>query len=261
MRRPNNFATGRCPRVNGAGAGMTTRIKCLQCVVRRTAPCSALTAETANALARIVHRRRISAGQILYGGAQRVTSCAIIIQGVVKVVSAHPDGRNQIVGLQFPSDFVGRPYVEASPMMAEAATDLEVCSFSGSTFENLMEQHPDLERTILRRTLDDLDAAREWMFMIARKTAEERVASLLLMMARKMRGERDEETSLDQEMELDLPLSRTEIAECLGMRLETVSRQFAALKAQGIIATGRRRGLKFCDLAELTRRAQGAVEV
>ena len=248
------------PRPIEARAGMTTRIKCLQCAVRRTAPCSALTTATANDLARVVHRRRISAGQILYGGAQRIASFAIIIQGVVKLVSAHPDGRNQIVGLQFPSDFVGRPYAETSQLMAEAATDLEVCAFSGSTFQSMMESHPDLERTILRRTLDDLDAAREWMFMIARKTAEERVASLLLLMARKMRGDLEEDVPLGKEMELDLPLSRTEIAECLGMRLETVSRQFAALKAEGIIATGRRRGLKLCDLDELTRRAHGAVE-
>jgi CRP/FNR family transcriptional regulator len=239
---------------------VTIRIKCLQCAVRRTAPCSALTNETANELGRIVHRRRIPAGQILYGGPQRLRSFSIIVKGVVKLVNVHPDGRNQIVGLQFPSEFVGRPFAEGAGFMAEAATDLDVCSFSGSAFENLMQLHPDLERTIFQRTLDDLDAAREWMFMIARKTAEERVASLLLMIARKMKDGSQEAKPAEASLEIDLPLSRTEIAECLGLRLETVSRQFAALKSEGVIATGRRRGLRVCDMSELTRRAQGLVD-
>jgi CRP/FNR family transcriptional regulator len=239
---------------------MTMRIKCLQCAVRRMAPCSALTAATANELGRIVYRRRISAGQVLYGGAQRLSSFAIIVSGVVKLVNFHSDGRQQIVGLQFPSDFVGRPFSDGTGLVAEAATDLDVCSFSGPTFEGLMQTHSDLERTILRRTLDDLDAAREWMFMIARKTAEERVASLLVLIARKMTDGLDGNVKAGAEIEVDLPLSRTEIADCLGLRLETVSRQFASLRTEGIIATGRRRGLKVCDLAELTRRAHGSVD-
>jgi CRP/FNR family transcriptional regulator len=205
------------------------------------------------------HRRRIPAGQILYGGLNASKTFSIVVDGVVKLVNVQPDGGNQIVGLQFPSDFVGRPFGEATPMLAEAATDLEVCAFSGSAFEALMQTHPDLERCIFKRTVDDLDAARQWMYMIARKTAEERVASLLMLMARKLKGAVDDGV-LANEVEFNLPLSRTEIAECLGLRLETVSRQFATLKAEGIIATGRRRGLKVCNLAELSRRAQGLVD-
>jgi len=238
---------------------VTLRIRCLDCAVRRTAPCSAVTSETANELSRMGHRRRIPAGQILYGGLNASKTFSIVVDGVVKLVNVQPDGGNQIVGLQFPSDFVGRPFGEATPMLAEAATDLEVCAFSGSAFEALMQTHPDLERCIFKRTVDDLDAARQWMYMIARKTAEERVASLLMLMARKLKGAGDDGFLAD-EVEFNLPLSRTEIAECLGLRLETVSRQFATLKAEGIIATGRRRGLKVCNLAELSRRAQGLVD-
>jgi CRP/FNR family transcriptional regulator len=80
------------------------------------------------------------------------------------------------------------------------------------------------------------------------------------MIARKMKDGSQEGKPAESILEIDLPLSRTEIAECLGLRLETVSRQFAALKAEGVIATGRRRGLRVCDLGELTRRAQGLVD-
>ncbi len=240
---------------------MTLRMRCLQCAVRRAAPCSALTDETANALARIVHRRRIPAGQVLYGGGSRPKTFSIIVDGVVKLTNGQPDGANQIVGLQFPSEFVGRPFSDGVAVLAEAATDLEVCAFSGTAFETLMQNYPDLERAIFQRTLSDLDAARQWMFMIARKTAEERVASLLLLIARKLKGE-DEDAEGGRpcgDVEINLPLSRTEIAECLGLRLETVSRQFAALKAEGVIATGRRRGLKVTDMSGLAARAQGLV--
>lgn len=238
---------------------MTLRFRCLDCAVRGTAPCSAVRSETANELSRMGHRRRVPAGQTLYGGPNGSKTFSIIVDGVVKLVNVQPDGGNQIVGLQFPSEFVGRPFGDVTPMLAEAATDLDVCAFSGTAFEGLMQTHPDLERCILKRTLDDLDAARQWMFMIARKTAEERVASLLLLIARKLKGT-GEEHDLSGVVEFNLPLSRTEIAECLGLRLETVSRQFATLKAEGIIATGRRRGLKVCDLDRLTARARGCVE-
>ncbi|MBY0226405.1 MAG: Crp/Fnr family transcriptional regulator [Hyphomicrobium sp.] len=240
---------------------MSTRIKCVQCAVRRTGPCSALTTETANELSRIVHRRRIPAGQVLYGGADHQKTFSIIVDGVVKLVNMQPDGGNQIVGLQFPSDFVGRPFADDTGLIAEAATNLDVCAFSGSAFETLMQTHPDLERTIFKRTLDDLDAARRWMFMIARKTAEERVASLLVLIAGKLNGDTADDAASVSDLEFALPLSRTEIAECLGLRLETVSRQFAALKAEGVIATGRRRGIRVCDLTSLAARAQGHAQL
>jgi CRP/FNR family transcriptional regulator len=239
---------------------VSTRIKCLQCAVRRTGPCSALTAATASELARIVHRRRIPAGQVLYGGANRQKTFSIIVEGVVKLVNMQPDGGDQIVGLQFPSDFVGRPFADDAGLIAEAATDLDVCAFSGSAFETLMQTHPDLDRTIFKRMLDDLDAARQWMFMIARKTAEERVASLLVLIAHKLKGDAAVDAG-PADLEFALPLSRTEIAECLGLRLETVSRQFAALRAEGIIATGRRRGIRVCDLTSLVARAQGHAQL
>jgi CRP/FNR family transcriptional regulator len=235
---------------------VTVRIKCLQCAVRRIAPCGAVSVEAANELARMVHRRRIAAGQIINNTANQTQTFSIIVKGVVKIVDEQTDGHVQIVGLQFPSDFVGRPYADSAKYLAEAATDLEVCSFAGPAFENLMHVYPDLELSILKRTLDDLDQARQWMSLIARKTAEERVAGLLLFIADKLQANNADDAEPSNSVEFNLPLSRTEFAECLNLRLETVSRQFAALKAEGIIKTNRRRALQVCDLAGLKARAQ-----
>lgn len=229
--------------------------RCLACPVQASSLCSDLGEEAATALATITHRMRISAHRTIYSAAEPIRSFAIIISGVVKLVTTKPDGRQQIVGLQFASDFVGRPLADHSSLSAEAATKVELCCFSGRAFEALMREHPDIERALLKRVLADLELARDWAFLLGRTRAQEKVATLLQIMA-----ERGAEPSAgvsaktSKGSRLMLPLSRMEMAECLGLRLETVCRQLTHLKNRGVIATvGRRRfeildkeGLKQC---------------
>lgn len=242
---------------------MSVRMKCQQCPVRSTSICSAIGFEAARDLGRVVHRMRIPEGRVIYGGNLKAKTFGIIISGVVKLVIVKPDGRTQIVGLQFPSDFVGRPYSDSSGVFAEAATDLELCCFSGRVFEDLMRDHADLERVLLKRTLNDLDGARDWMFLLGRKTAQEKVASLLYLIAERNSEaacECAETPAVANGSSMRLPLSRTEIAECLGLRVETVCRQLAQLKNGGTITTSRRRTFSVNNLAELKRLAETPVE-
>jgi CRP/FNR family transcriptional regulator len=86
---------------------------------------------------------------------------------------------------------------------------------------------------LLEMTLDELDAAREWMLLLGRKTAREKIASLLAIIARR-------DASLKPKtakggIVFDLPLTREEMADYLGLTLETVSRQVSALKRDGVI--------------------------
>lgn len=224
-------------------SAMAIPLRCTHCPVQVTSLCGAIGDEAACALASITHRLRVPAGRTLYGAARPSQSFAIIISGVVKLVITKPDGRQQIVGLQFPSDFVGRPLADHPNLSAEAATPLELCSFSGRAFEALMREHPDLERALLNRVIGDLDTAREWAFLLGRTTALERVAALLQIIAERM--------ALPHAAGLSLPLSRQEMAECLGLRLETVCRQITRLKAHGIIATAGRRHFEVIDMPAL----------
>lgn len=242
---------------------MNVRIKCQNCAVRVSGLCSNISDKAALDLGRAVHRRRIPAGQIVYGGSSKSKTFSIVVSGVVKLVHARPDGRNQIVGLQFPSDFVGRPYSEETNLLAEAATDLELCCFSGRVFDTLTGTYPEVERAIFKRTLDDLDGARDWMFMLGRKTAEERVATLLLLFARRMGadpGATAEGAAEPLSIAFNVPLSRTDFAACLGLRLETVSRQISSLKAKGIVAAGKTRAFEVRDMAALRKLAETASE-
>mgnify|MGYP001059409228 FL=1 len=233
---------------------MAIPTRCSLCPVQATSLCGAVGEEAARALAGITHRLRIPVGRAIYGASRQSRSFAIIISGVVKLVITKPDGRQQIVGLQFPSDFVGRPLADHPNLSAEAATTLELCCFSGNAFEALMREYPELERALLSRIMRDLDMSREWAFLLGRTTAQERVATLLQVIAERMTarplctlGEKPGTIGLS------LPLSRMEMAECLGLRLETVCRQITQLKAQGIVATSGRRRFEILDMEALKR--------
>jgi CRP/FNR family transcriptional regulator len=174
----------------------------------------------------------------------------VILSGIVKLLKMSPDGRRQIVAMQFPGQFVGRPGGEPSPFIAEAATDVELCCFSGTSVEGLMREHRELEHVMMQQMQEELDLAREWMFVLGRKTAQEKVASLLLMLAHHAAADGQGKAACGS-VGFDLPLSRTEMAEYLGLTIETVSRQMSNLKAHGVISIQSARQVHVPDLATL----------
>ncbi|MEC8195809.1 MAG: helix-turn-helix domain-containing protein, partial [Pseudomonadota bacterium] len=100
-------------------------------------------------------------------------------------------------------------------------------------FETMMLETPHVAQRLLEMTLDELDAAREWMLVLGRKTAREKIASLLSII-----GRRDVSLKLEGvggKIVFDLPLTREAMADYLGLTLETVSRQMSALKRDGVI--------------------------
>jgi CRP/FNR family transcriptional regulator len=114
-----------------------------------------------------------------------------------------------------------------------------------------------VRRQFIERTLDAVDAARDWMMLLGCKSAEERVATLLLLMARRRRSGWCEPCTPHQPLTIDLPLSRTDMAEYLGLRIETVSRQLRGLAAAGVIETSSRRTVTVRDLEALERMVSG----
>ena len=207
--------------------------KCDVCVVRHKAICGALSEDELKDLNRIARHRRIPTGQVIAADSEIVF--ANILEGVVKLTKTLADGRQQIVGLQFPPDFLGRIYAKESPYFAEAATDVELCAFPKDGFESILRRFPGLEHRLFENTLDELDSAREWMLLLGRKTARERVASLLLMIARRVPEVGCQHTPEANFARFSLPLTRADLADYLGLTLETVSRQITNLKKQRVI--------------------------
>ena len=228
------------------------------CAIRQKAICAALCTDEISALNRLSRRRLVPAGQTILGEGDAHTIFANIVSGVVKLTKTLDDGRQHIIGLLFASDFLGRAFRRDNPYFAEAATDVELCVFPAAGFEKLLPDHPGLEHRLFQFTLTELDACQEWMLLLARKRAEERVASFLLMIAKRVPGMDRPHMESAAGIRFQLPLSRAEISDCLGLTIETVSRQMTRLKTKGVIELVNYREIVIPDVRALQGAAYDA---
>jgi CRP/FNR family transcriptional regulator len=187
-------------------------------------------------LGRQTARREVEAGAVLVAAGQRVETYANILSGVVKLVKPMADGRQQIVGLQFAPDFLGRPFSDTSEVAAEAGSKVRLCVFPRPALEALVRESPALEHRLHRQALRELDDAREWMMILGQKTAGEKVASLLLLLSARIDPARDGPSRC-----FELPLRRSDVADFLGLTTETISRHLTRLRKSGIIRIERSR--------------------
>jgi CRP/FNR family transcriptional regulator len=189
---------------------------------------------------RLSVRRRVGAGQLIPPLAHERPGVATVMSGVVKLVDALADGRQQIVALQFPGDLVGDPFASAGTLSAEAATPVEICQIGSAEFRAILDDYPEMQQLLARHAYAELAAARQWMLLLGRKAATERVASLFLLLA-----ERQSAVGCDSQQDgpvsFTLPITRGDIADFLGLTIETVSRQIHILKdARALVFRGTR---------------------
>lgn len=211
---------------------------CSQCGIRAMSLCASMRDEELYRLNQIGRRRDVAHGQVVAWEGDRSTVCANLVTGVLKLTSSMPDGREAIVGLLFPGDFVGQLFVDETTVTITALSDANLCYYPRDAFEALLDDHPRMERALLNRTMIALDEARARMLALGRQTAEEKIAGFLWQMAQKI-GRQD----VDGAINFDLPLARGEIADLLGLTIETVSRQMTALRQAGIIDLPNSRGV------------------
>jgi len=229
---------------------------CDSCVVRNRAICSALDGTEIDALNAIGRRRKLKAGESLIWEGEDSVLVANVIDGVLKLSTGTEDGREQIVGVVYPSEFIGRPFGGTTNHGVTALTDSQVCVFSRRDFDAFAREHPKLEHKLLERTLGELDRTRRWMLLLGRKSASEKLATFLLEMTERLTPTTCEARFDDPgHQRIDLPFSRQQIADVLGLTIETVSRQFTRLKAEGIIDLPSRREVVIIDREALTAEA------
>lgn len=227
---------------------------CVSCEARHRGVCGALDDEQLLSLAKVSRRQKAVEGEELVGDAERIESYSNVLSGVVKLTKTLPDGRQQIVGLQFAPDFLGRPFRVESEINAEAATEVSLCSFPKAAMDRMMKEHPGLQHKLLVQTLTELDEARDWMVTLGRKTAAEKVASFLLLIARNI----DPTTGSQRtSATFDLPLTRADIADFLGLTIETVSRQLTRLRVDGVIRIENNRHVIIDSITRLEARSGG----
>ncbi|MDR0810100.1 MAG: Crp/Fnr family transcriptional regulator [Gemmobacter sp.] len=226
---------------------------CGECPIRHRAVCARCDAAELSRLEQIKYYRSYPAGQTVIWSGDRMDFVASVVSGIATLTQTMEDGRRQMVGLLLPSDFVGRPGRAMAAYDVTASTDLVMCCFRRKPFEELMVSTPHVAQRLLEMTLDELDAAREWMLLLGRKTAREKIASLLAIIAR-----RDATLNLRAAkggIDFNLPLTREEMADYLGLTLETVSRQISALKRDGTIMLDGKRHVTVPDFDRLLEEA------
>jgi len=222
---------------------------CTECPIRHRAVCARCDVDELEFLDEIKYYRSFEAGQTVVWAGDRMDFVGTVVSGVAALTQTMEDGRTQMVGLLLPSDFAGRPGRATAAYDVVASTDLVMCCFRKKPFEKMMCETPHVAQRLLQMTLDELDAAREWMLVLGRKTAREKIASLLAIIARRdaSLGIRGSEGPLT----FTLPLTREAMADYLGLTLETVSRQISALKRDGVILLEGKRQVTILDFARL----------
>jgi len=190
--------------------------------------------------------RSYSAGESILWRGEPVSFLASVVSGIATLSKTLEDGRTQMVGLLLPSDFIGRPGRDQVAFDVTATTDVILCCFERDPFEKLVDETPHISQRLMELALDELDAARDWMLLLGRKTAREKIATFIELLAR--RSNTDSHGRLST---LPLPMTRDQIANYLGLTLETVSRQFNALKKEGVIDFSDRRTMMILDLPAL----------
>ncbi len=222
---------------------------CSDCPIRHRAVCAHCDADELEELEGIKYYRTFEAGQTIIWSGDQMNFVGSVVSGIASLTQTMEDGRTQMVGLLLPSDFVGRPGRETAPYDVLATTDLVMCCFRKKPFEALMGSTPHIAHRLLQMTLDELDAAREWMLVLGRKTAREKIASLLSIIAR--RDASIAPKAKPGPIVFDLPLTREAMADYLGLTLETVSRQVSALKKEGVIELEGKRHVTIPDMRRL----------
>ena len=213
---------------------------CEICPIRYRAVCAHCEADELAELEGIKYYRRFEAGQVIVWAGDRMDFVGSVVSGMAGLTQQLEDGRTQMVGLLLPSDFLGRPGRERAAYTVTATSDLLLCCFRRKPFEALLVETPRIATRLLEMTLDELDAARDWLLLLGRKSAREKIASLLVILARR-------EAALiklpaEGRISIELPLTREAMADYLGLTLETVSRHMSALKREGVIVLeGKRR--------------------
>ncbi|MBJ3777491.1 Crp/Fnr family transcriptional regulator [Acuticoccus mangrovi] len=163
---------------------------------------------------------------------------ANIVTGIVVEKKGLADGREQIVSLLFPSDFLGNAYRRDADATAQTVSPVTLCTFERSGFEDVVRSHSAFRQALFDHAVAELDQAREWMLLLGQMRAGERVATFLMRLARRQSdagcSHMPRDVVSDGAM-LRIPITRGQMAAFLGLTVETVSRKLGALRDAGVI--------------------------
>jgi CRP/FNR family transcriptional regulator len=169
------------------------------------------------------------AGKTIFSEGEPAHSAFGLSQGVVRLYKLLPDGRRQILTFALPGDFLGMPFAARHNFSADAIDEVALCRFPRSDLAKFIESSPDIMRLMIEFATRELDMAQDQLLLLGNGSAEEKVATFLVSWRNQLAR-----LSVFSEM-VPLPMRRQDIADFLGLKLETVSRTLAKLEQRKVI--------------------------
>lgn len=223
--------------------------RCFACKIRHRSLCAALNDTEISALERFVEEVRYAPGQCIFLQHDLPTHVYNVRRGTIRLFKLMEDGRRQVLGFPGAGSLLGYVSGESYRYGAEAVTPVTMCQLSRQGLIDLASAFPTLERKLLDIVAAELAGVQSLVATLGRKTAQERVATFLLQ-----RHDGASETGL-QNGSVDIPMTRGDIADYLGLTSETVSRVLTQFVRDGLITIPRPDLIVFDRFDHLTRLA------
>jgi CRP/FNR family transcriptional regulator len=209
--------------------------RCSACAVRSLSICGALDRADLAEFERVARQVHLAPNETLFTAGQTASSVHNLTAGVARLYKLLPDGRRQVIGFALPGDFLGTAPCDRYSYSVDAVGSVSACRLSVETFTQFIERRPHLLVRINEFVTRELRLAQDQMLLLGRRTAEEKVAAFLVGWRERLGHAGDEQQTIT------LPMSRQDIADYLGLTIETVSRtltRFEREKLLTIIAGG-----------------------
>lgn len=194
--------------------------------------------------------RTVPAKEVVYCQGSSSDYVYEVIEGVVKLYILTADGRLQITGFAYPGQILALDSDCHYATTAEAVTLAKLCQYPRAKFERVIDEFPALARQLFAIVAQDLSVARSQMLLLGRKSATERLASFLLDLSQRSAA-RGEDPDL-----IELPMSRADIGDYLGLTIETVSRTVTRLRQQEVLDLHQHRTVAIRDRDRLSAMAE-----
>ncbi len=202
---------------------------CATCDARSLSVCNAIPDRDLARLAAIAVVTEAPAGRCFIDEGEKADSFFNITAGTAKLFKLLPDGRRQVTGFVGAGHFLGLAVSDTYAFSAEAIEPVRYCRFRRAKLRALLDDFPLMEKRLLEVAANELVAAQEQMLLLGRKTARERLASFLLLQSRQGMP------CGHARQRFGLPMTRGDIADYLGLTIETVSRTLTRLRGEGLI--------------------------
>ncbi len=203
--------------------------RCLACACRSLSICGVLDDSELVELERLARHVHLAPHEALFSAGQEAKSVHNIAAGVARMYKLLPDGRRQIIGFALPGDFLGLVPQNRYTFSVDAIDAVSVCRFPADAFSQFMRERPHLLYRMNELVARELAQAQEQMLLLGRRSAEEKIAAFLVAWRERLAGIGEAHKTIS------LPMSRQDIADYLGLTIETVSRTLTRFEREKLL--------------------------